>query len=118
MPHVGLGFGTASNAPQGVIVQPIERRQVRLIPADPDAGKPARLYLRPKDRFGNYLGPGYENRLDITIANATAELVSEQLDGSYIIPLDPNTNLSTASVEVKLDGKVLLKFDLGKLSEI
>ena len=71
----------------------------------------------PKDRFGNYLGPGYENRLDITIANATAELVSEQLDGSYIIPLDPNTNLSTASVEVKLDGKVLLKFDLGKLKD-
>lgn len=43
------------------------------------------LIITPKDRFGNYLGPGYAQRMQISIPNATAQSsLHDRLDGSYI----------------------------------
>ena len=43
------------------------------------------LIITPKDRFGNYLGPGYAQRMQISIPNATAQgSLVDRLDGGYI----------------------------------
>ncbi len=93
------------------------RSQIRIIPADPASNKPARLYLRPRDKFGNYLGPGYREYLKVKISNGSAPVIQGQLDGSYIIPLDRVSEISTAEIEILFKERTLFRFDLGKIKK-
>jgi Zn-dependent metalloprotease len=47
-----------------------------------------RLYLRPRDSFGNYLGPDYGDQISITISQGEVTgAVQDGVDGSYTVPL-------------------------------
>jgi len=51
-------------------------------------GRNIQLHLRPKDRFGNYLGPDYGDRIKVTLSSGTVGLDKRDLaDGSYTIPI-------------------------------
>jgi subtilisin family serine protease len=66
-----------------------------------DDGKRLQLTLRPKDKYGNYLGPEYGHRIGITLSSGsiTGEL-SDPADGSYsataIVPpnVDPRLTVT------------------------
>jgi hypothetical protein len=46
------------------------------------------LYLRPRDRFGNYLGPDYADRIGVALAAGTVGTDKRDLvDGGYTVPL-------------------------------
>ncbi len=52
------------------------------------AAKQARgmaLTVIPRDRFGNYLGPDYGDRLQLTVAGQAAQPVQDLLNGSYTV---------------------------------
>lgn len=93
------------------------RSQIRIIPADPSTHQPVKLYLRPRDKFGNYLGPGYSEHLKITISNGTASVIQEQLDGSYIIPLDQVSDINTAKINISVQDRTLLDLDMSKVKK-
>lgn len=83
---------------------------VRFGPADPDlseievrtieqtvAGTRALLHLRPKDRFGNYLGPDFADRIKVSLSEGTViGKPRDLLDGSYEIELLLPANMDPA----------------------
>jgi hypothetical protein len=59
-------------------------------------GRHMLLSIRPKDRFGNYLGPDYGHRIKVSLSAGSVDNDNKQdlVDGSYTIPLfvPPATN--------------------------
>ena len=52
------------------------------------AGRSLLLHIRPKDRFGNFLGPDYAHRINATLSIGSVGADKEDhVDGSYTIPL-------------------------------
>lgn len=64
----------------------LRRSKLRLIPPETDNDIPLRLYIRPKDEFGNLLGPGYAHSIKI-VTGGKIGFPTDHLDGSYTIPL-------------------------------
>lgn len=51
-------------------------------------GRSMLLSIRPKDRFGNYLGPDYGHRIKVSLSEGSVGTDKQDLvDGSYTIPL-------------------------------
>ncbi|MFX0196680.1 MAG: S8 family serine peptidase [Candidatus Hodarchaeota archaeon] len=68
--------------------------RVKLIEKTAD-GRRIVLSIRPKDRFGNYLGPDYGDRIKVELSAGSVGVEKQDLaDGSYTIPLfvPPSTN--------------------------
>jgi photosystem II stability/assembly factor-like uncharacterized protein len=52
------------------------------------AGRSLLLHIRPKDRFGNFLGPDYGHRINATLSvGSVGTDRTDLVDGSYTIPL-------------------------------
>ena len=68
-------------------------------------GRRLRLHLRPQDVYGNYLGPGYADRIAVS-PDSLAEAAQDEVDGGYSIPLnvpageDPDITVSVLGHEV------------------
>jgi hypothetical protein len=51
-------------------------------------GRRFRLFFRPRDRFGNYLGPDYADRIGVSLASGTVGTDKKDLvDGGYTVSL-------------------------------
>jgi hypothetical protein len=68
------------------------------------------LYVRPRDRFGNYLGPDYADRIDVSLASGTVGADKQDLvDGGYTLPLvvpagaDPVVTITVLGQPVFMD---------------
>lgn len=60
--------------------------RLRFLEAIPDLDIPYRVYIRPKDEFGNLLGPGYAHWIKVTSASDVGYPI-DHLDGSYTVPI-------------------------------
>ncbi len=56
-------------------------------PAKPTDNDPIALTIRPRDRAGNYLGPDYGHRIQVTVSPGATGRPQDLLDGRYRIPL-------------------------------
>lgn len=87
--------------------------EVRLLgPAGTDGS--ASLVLRPRDRYGNYLGPDYGHQIQVTVSPGTAATPGDLLDGRYRIALSGVNPQST--VQVSVMGRPLLEAKLAALA--
>ena len=75
-------------------------------------GREVTLHLRPRDRFGNYLGPDYGRQISLKLSDGAAVATTGDLgNGSYVIPVvvppnaDPDVILEVAG-EVLFEGKL------------
>ncbi len=51
-------------------------------------GRRMLLHIRPKDRFGNYLGPDYGHRIKVSLSDVSVDVdKSDLVNGGYTIPL-------------------------------
>jgi hypothetical protein len=51
-------------------------------------GRHIQVSLRPRDRHGNFLGPGYAHRIKVSTATGSvASAPLDGLDGTYVLPL-------------------------------
>ncbi len=65
-------------------------------------GRKLELHLRPRDGFGNYLGPDYGNRIGVSISDQPVPgKPVDGIDGSYIIPFKvPEGNDPIVTIDV------------------
>jgi hypothetical protein len=67
------------------------------------------LYLRPRDRFGNYLGPDYADRIGVSLASGTVSAERHDLvDGGYTIPLVVPAGVDPVATITVLDQPVFM----------
>ncbi|KPK81968.1 MAG: hypothetical protein AMS27_15010, partial [Bacteroides sp. SM23_62_1] len=91
------------------------RSRIRLLEADIQADIPMRLYIRPKDRYGNLLGPGFGDGIKIRLSSGKVGNPVDHLDGSYTFPLYDVDDPDVVEVEILVMEKSLQKKSLGKL---
>jgi len=77
-----------------------------------DGGLEKVLYVRPQDKYGNFLGPDFGKHIRAVLSDDTiADEVEDLGDGTYVIPLfvasgfDPTLTLTILG-EVLVDGKL------------
>ena len=81
------------------------------------AGRQVILHLRPRDRFGNYLGPDFADRIHVTMDGAPVGASKQDLlDGGYDIPLLVPPG-SDPEVTIDVVGHRLFKGPLSALEE-
>lgn len=74
------------------------------------SGTLIRVRATPKDTLGNYLGPGYRDRLAIEIAGGrSTSAIEDQLDGSYTQTFELPSGNSRAPVSVSVDNESIFK---------
>ncbi len=72
-------FGKAEFAASAVRVTQVD---------ETPAGRQLLLHIRPRDRFGNFLGPDYSDRISVSVSPGSVGPDKKDLvDGSYTIPL-------------------------------
>jgi len=79
-------------------------------------GTQIRVRAVPKDDFGNYLGPGYRDRLSIEIEQARPISATEdQLDGSYARIFEIPGSALTTLLSVHVDDETIFQGSVGGL---
>lgn len=96
------------------------RRTQRVVHLSPDpAGSPADWYsaeptrladgtdgwefaFRPRNRLGDYLGPGFADRFEVDISGGEVVGVVEERDGAYVVAVRPTDGPTLPAVEVRL----------------
>jgi hypothetical protein len=79
------------------------------------AGRHLRLALRPRDRYGNYLGPGQAHLIRVSLAPGSAGAgPRDQLDGGYAIPLYVPLE-ADPTVTLDVQGQVVFNGPLSQL---
>jgi hypothetical protein len=90
--------------------------RVRTITQTP-AGRQVILHLRPRDRFGNYLGPDFADQIEVTVNPGSVGADKQDLvDGGYDIPLLVPPG-SDPEVTIDVVGHRLFKGPLSTLEE-
>ncbi|MCB1033281.1 MAG: hypothetical protein KDD47_05545 [Acidobacteria bacterium] len=74
-----------------------------------------KLVLEPRDRFGNYLGPDYGDRIRVDLEAGTAAPVADLWDGSYEIALSVPRG-SDPELELELLGRPAFRGPLSAIS--
>jgi|GEM_PF-886462 len=73
------------------------------------------LYVRPIDQYGNYLGPDYGNKIDVSInANSMNDKLKDEVDGGYAVQFFVAYG-ANPNVSVKVMGKQLYNGPLSSL---
>ena len=99
-------FGQAEFGASGVRVSRVNQT--------PD-GRQLLLRVRPRDRFGNYVGPDYADRISVALSSGTVGTdKSDLVDGSYTIPLRVPVD-SDPKITIVVMGQQLFQ---GQLSEL
>jgi hypothetical protein len=91
------------------------RSRVRLLDPDLTTNIPMRIYLRPKDKYGNLLGPGFSHGIEARLSSGTVGDPIDHLDGSYTLPIYDVKDSDQVEVELLIMGKTLYDGSLGKL---
>lgn len=75
-----------------------------------------RVRVTPKDNLGNYLGPGYRDRLAIEFAGArSASAIEDQLDGSYVRTFEVAAGNTGAPLLARVDNEPIFKGSVSRL---
>jgi len=95
----------------------VELGQIRPV----DLGAKARLVdgqleltLRPRDIFGNYLGPDYDDRIRLVLESGRAARVVGRADGSYALTLPIPTG-EDPELELELLGRSIFKDEVSEV---
>ncbi|MCK4788201.1 MAG: S8 family serine peptidase, partial [Desulfobacteraceae bacterium] len=79
-------------------------------------GKLFLLSVRPKDKFGNYLGPGYKDQIDFNVDDATSEdELEDLLDGRYAQKILVHADLKDPDLTIEVLGEDIYS---GPMSDI
>lgn len=79
---------------------------VEILPPSPDGSYVLRV--TPKDKFGNFMGPGYGNRVKITVNGGTATAVLDpNQKGVYTVRIAGIAPGTTATVTIVVDNVVV-----------
>jgi len=95
----------ARRAPASVYVgnAPFSRTGSRIVATRADGGR-LRVTVTPKDGLGNFLGPGFRDRVSIRIVGRLAEGgIVDGLDGSYTQTFQPGGSIGS-KVTIDIDG--------------
>ncbi len=75
------------------------------------------LYVRPRDKFGNFLGPDFGNKIQATLSKGSAAGEAEDRgDGAYIIPIRVKKG-SDPEITLAILGEVLFNGSLSGIPE-
>jgi hypothetical protein len=72
------------------------------------------LSLRPRDREGNYLGPGQADRISVSAGAASIGTVEDAGDGRYLLAL-PGDLSAGARLRIAVGGRTLFEGTRGQL---
>jgi hypothetical protein len=85
--------------------------RIKMLKEEDRAVKKA-IYVKPRDTYGNFLGPDFGNTIQVELSEGTvADGAEDQGDGTYIIPIvvpkgaDPKVTLALLG-EVLFDGNL------------
>ncbi len=94
---------------------PFSRRKsrIRFLKEDTRRDLPMRIFIRPKDEFGNLLGTGYAEMIEVNSDYYMCGQAVDQLDGSYVVPVYPKKGIGDADVQVAVSGNTVYQ---GKIS--
>lgn len=82
-----------------------------------DGGLEKALYVRPQDKYGNFLGPDFGKHIQAGLSKGTvADEVEDQGDGTYIIPLLVASG-SDPKLTLTILGEGLFDGDLSEVPE-
>lgn len=79
--------------------------RAKWLPEDPESPRTIAVFVVPKDRFGNYVGPGRSGAIRVTAPpSVRADAPQDFLDGSYEIQLSLADPGSDPNVAVRMSG--------------
>jgi hypothetical protein len=81
-----------------------------------DQGRTLELSLRPRDQFGNHLGPGHAEQIAVTLSEGTVATPFDGGDGRYAFLLDVPV-VGDPDVEVSVAGERLFEGSLSLIEE-